>query len=335
MKDPKVSIIVTTYNRSQLLKRAILSALDQNYGNFDLHIVDDASCDETRQVAESVLAGHEDRHYWRHEERKGLSAARNTGIARSSGDYIAFLDDDDEWKPECIEKRVELLMNLNPNQREKLGVVYCGCEVHTGYERGTTYNMPKIEGDIKENICARGLSTIPSSCLFPRVVLERIGGYDETLFSSVDHDIWMNLAAHGYYARYVNEPLVITYHLRKHKSMVTNTIPRIRGVEQYLTKWTPTYQNWFGKEGARKYIQRYRTRVLGGLLGQKLCNGELREAYCLFRHIVSQNRWSPIELVLLIRLIGCKILRMCVPRKVIDKVKSALSEDSIFIKKRR
>lgn len=326
MKNARVSIVITTYNRPRFLKRAILSALDQNYGNFDLHIVDDASCDETRQVVESVLAGHDNVHYWRHEERKGLSAARNTGIVRSSGDYIAFLDDDDEWKPECIEKRVDLLMNLNPGDRKKLGVVYCGCEIHIVSESRITYNMPKIEGNIKEQICTGDLWTIPSSCLFPRTVLEAIGGYDETLFSSVDHDIWMNLAAHGYCARYVNEALVVTYHLRQHKSMVSNTIPRIRGVEQYLTKWASTYQNWFGKERARRYIQRYRTRVLGGLAGQKLCSGDFREACRLVRHVVGRNRWSPIELVLLVRLIGCKILRMCVPGKVIDKVKGEMSK---------
>lgn len=58
----------------------------------------------------------------------------------------------------------------------------------------------------------------------------------------------------------------------------------------------------------------------------KKSNGNLREAYDLFRHIVDRNRWSPIELVLLVRLIGCKILRMCVSGKVIDKVKGEMSK---------
>lgn len=323
MNQPAISVIITTHNRAEISPKAIESVIAQTYDNYDVHIVDDASCEETRQVVESVLAGHDNVHYWRHEERKGLCAARNTGIAKSQGDFIAFLDDDDEWKPECIEKRIDLLMSLNPGDREKLGVVYCGCEIHIVSESRITYNMPKIKGNIKEQICTGDLWTIPSSCLFPRTVLEAIGGYDETLFSSVDHDIWMNLAAHGYCARYVNEALVVTYHLRQHKSMVSNTIPRIRGVEQYLTKWASTYQNWFGKERARRYIQCYRTRVLGGLAGQKLCSGDFREACRLVRHVVSRNRWSPIELVLLVRLIGFNILRTFVPVKLMDKVKDA------------
>lgn len=76
-------------------------------------------------------------------------AARNTGIAKSKGEFIAFLDDDDEWKPDSLEKRIALLEKLSEKEQEELGVVYCGCETHILHENRDTYNMPKIEGNIK------------------------------------------------------------------------------------------------------------------------------------------------------------------------------------------
>jgi len=327
VNGPKVSIVITTYNRPRFLERAIRSVLEQSYRNFDLHVVDDGSSDETLSVIGSMLANHGKMHHWRHDERKGLAATRNTGVAHSSGKYIAFLDDDDEWKPECLEKRIGLLMKLDPTKCKKLGVIYCGCEVHIVPENRITYNLPKIQGDIRDSICTRGLSTIPSSCLFPRDILERIGGFDESLASSIDHDIWMSLASHGYHAYAVKEPLVVTYHTKKRKSAVTDTSARIQGVEQYLAKWTQTYEDWFGTQGAQRYIQRYRRNVLGGLAGQKLSDGAIGQAWRLIQHIVLRNGRSPASSVLLAGLVGRYLARRCVPGKMIDWVKGTRSQN--------
>ena len=78
MNWPRVSVIVTTYNRFELVQRALKSVLMQGYANFDVHVVDDASEDETRHVLEPIAAGNDRIFYWRHEKRSGLSAARNT-----------------------------------------------------------------------------------------------------------------------------------------------------------------------------------------------------------------------------------------------------------------
>jgi len=321
MNIPKVSIVITTRNRPGLLKRALGSALHQMYQNFEIHVVDDASSDDQRCSIENLFAGCKKVHYWCHGNRRGLAAARNTGIAKSSGDYIAFLDDDDEWKPECVTKRIALLQDLPPDERKRLGVVYCGCEIRILHENRITYSLPKMQGNIKDFICAHGPSTIPSSCLFPKEVLERIGGFDEHLLSSIDHDIWMNLATQGYYACSVKEPLVITYHVRRRNSMVTDMEPRIQGVEQFLKKWRVTYEEWFGREGARRFIRHYRTRVLGDLAGKKLIEGELRESTHLMFHVIDRNGWSISSSSLLIWLVGRNIVRMLLPSKVIEIAK--------------
>lgn len=317
-----VSIVVTTMNRPELVLRAIRSVFAQTFPDYDLHVVDDGSTDQTSEVVEQFLSGRENAFYWRHESCRGLCAARNTGIAKSKGDFIAFLDDDDEWKPEALEKRVELLEEISEKGREKLGVIYCGCEIHILHENRITYNMPKIEGNIRKYIIDNDLSTIPSSCLFPKKVLQKIGGFDEGLLSSVDHDIWMNLASHGYHAFAIKEPLVVTYHTKRHKSMVIDSCPRMQGVEQYLTKWAPTFEEWFGGKESKSYIQYYRTRVLGGLAARKLVERDFGEAAALLRHVVVRNRYSLKSFKFLLKLIGVNLVRTIVPDKVIEYVKN-------------
>jgi glycosyltransferase involved in cell wall biosynthesis len=92
---PLVSVILPTYNRASMLPRAISSALNQNYSNIELIVIDDCSSDET----ETVVRSFEDPRiiYERLEKNSGGSAARNFGIEISLGEFIAFLDDDDEW----------------------------------------------------------------------------------------------------------------------------------------------------------------------------------------------------------------------------------------------
>jgi len=321
MSPPKVSVIITTHNRPNLLQRAIRSVLEQRYDNYDLHIVDDASDDNTPQAIETIVGANDQVFYWRHEERRGLSAARNTGIARSDGEYIAFLDDDDSWKPECIAKRVGLLQELSLEQRVMLGVIYCGCEIHMLDENRIIYNLPKIDGDIKEHIIGRDLVTIPSTCMFPRAVLEQVGAFDEGLCSSVDHDIWMKLAVHGYQALAVKKPLVVTCHSKNKRTMVSQTNSRICGVEQYLTKWKPTFNEWFGEKCAKKYVEHYRIRVLGGLGARKLVEGSGHEAACLFRHVVLINNYSVKTFSCLLLLLLRNLVIAVVPAKIIDKYK--------------
>ena len=92
---PTVTIIIPTYNRAHLLGRAIRSVLTQTFHNWELIVVDDASTDNTKEVAYSFQDPRI--HYLCHETNRGGPAARNTGIREARGLYIAFLDSDDEW----------------------------------------------------------------------------------------------------------------------------------------------------------------------------------------------------------------------------------------------
>lgn len=104
------SVIICTYNRVALLPRAVESLRSQTYRNFDVVILDDGSTDHTRQFAEQLI--QMDRRFrYRYQKNGGLSAARNAGIAASTGSYITFLDSDDEYAPDHLANRAAYLAN--------------------------------------------------------------------------------------------------------------------------------------------------------------------------------------------------------------------------------
>lgn len=318
---PKISVVIPTCNRSGLLPRAINSVLSQTYSNYELHIVDDASEDNTIEVVHSLINGRRNVFFWQHEKNKGLSASRNTGVLHASGDYVAFLDDDDEWKPDRIKKQIELLDKLNKPNKDALGIIYCGCEIHISDENRVAFSEPKISGNIKEYLLKNNLGTIPSTFLFPKTVLEKLGGFDENLTSSIDHDIWMKLAEAGCHAYFVNEPLVITYENKGLISMVTNSKQRINGVEQYLSKWRKTYKDWFGFKEGKRYIMRYRTRVLGRLACKKLCEKKVKESFSLFSHVILKNKFALSEMTILLWLLFRTTLKHYTPPRLVNYLK--------------
>ena len=103
---PKVSVVIPTHDRAHLVGRAIRSVLAQTFQDFEIIVVDDCSVDNTKEVVQS-LADSRIR-YLRHEINRGGSAARNTGIGAARGEWIAFLDSDDEWLPKKLEKQLEM-----------------------------------------------------------------------------------------------------------------------------------------------------------------------------------------------------------------------------------
>jgi glycosyltransferase involved in cell wall biosynthesis len=216
--------------------------------------------------------------YIRHKRNKGLAAARNTGLEQASGEFVAYLDDDDEWKADRIEKQVQLLSDLSQSQRDKAGVVYSRHETRYPNETVVSDAGPYNSGSLRDSIIyQRKLTTPPSSFLFRKSALEAVGGFDEQLPSSIDHDIWMALADAGYHAYYVDEPLV--YNSKEgHNNMVTNTEPRIQGVLQFAEKWRAVFKEWMGNRRGNEFVDRYVARVLAQLSGEKAQAGEWREA---------------------------------------------------------
>lgn len=200
----KVSIIIPTYNRADVLVTSIQSVLQQSYTDFELLIVDDGSTDNTDIVVGSI---HDDRiRYLKMPENKGVAAARNEGIRQAKYDYIAFQDSDDHWKPEKLEKQMACL-----TQKPETGLLYCPYECQKA--DGSTilvpdHNIPSEEkqGNIYRYMLLRNTIGTPS-VLLRRQCLEESGLFREALTCLEDWELFLRIARDHEIA-FQEEPMV-------------------------------------------------------------------------------------------------------------------------------
>jgi len=192
-----VSVVIPTFNSSKYLKEAVESVLSQTYPHLELIVVDDGSTDETREALVPFFSDHRVRYFY--QENKGGAAARNLGIREARGEFIAFLDHDDVWLPEKIEKQLALFQN------EKVGLVYSGSE-RFGQPRTELRFRPSTRplsdyfrrGHIYRNLLSANF--IPtSSVVIRRSVLDRTGPFLEQIGPSRlwycdDYELWLRIA---------------------------------------------------------------------------------------------------------------------------------------------
>lgn len=146
-KDILVSVVIPTYSRNTTLERAINSALEQTHENIEILVVDDNPSDsEWRASTEKLMKKFSDNEkvvYVQNVQNLGGSGARNEGIKRAKGEYVAFLDDDDEYFPERIEKQLNLFLTSN---NDKLALVFCDAVMTYGRDEIVCYTRPHYKG---------------------------------------------------------------------------------------------------------------------------------------------------------------------------------------------
>ncbi len=179
---PSVSVVIPTHNRAALVQRAISSVLAQTHRDLELIVVDDASTDHTRQVVATV----EDARirYVRHQTNGHASASRNTGIAHARGEYLAFLDDDDEWAPTKLAVQLALLRKSPP----EIGLVYCWLDYVDAENRIVSELRPTLKGDVFLDVLDMQRLGNSSTLLLRRHIAEEVEGFDETLPRGNDGD---------------------------------------------------------------------------------------------------------------------------------------------------
>lgn len=202
---PQLSVIIPTYNRAGFLEEALQSVLNQSYfesvprDDWDLIVIDDGSTDSTRQCVKSFGPGV-DYHFMPH---SGVSAARNRGLSLAAGEFIAFLDSDDLWKPEKIDEQMTY-MHSHPD-----AVVCCTEEIwiRNGKFVNPKKKHRKSSGMIFDKVLPLCLLSL-SSALFRKRVFKEIGNFDETLPACEDYDLGIRIAAH-YPMAFLEKPLII------------------------------------------------------------------------------------------------------------------------------
>ncbi|MBC2715380.1 MAG: glycosyltransferase [Desulfobacteraceae bacterium] len=199
LNTPLVSVIIPTYNRAWALKKAIDSVLEQDYKNFELIVVDDGSTDDT----EALIKAYEKSVKFIQQPNLGVSAARNKGIAVSSGALVAFLDSDDYWYPEKLSAQVEFF-NANPD------ALICQTEeiwIRNGKKVNPKKKHQKLSGMIFIPSLALCLIS-PSAVMMRKNLFAKIDAFDESLPACEDYDLWLRITCR-YPVQLIDTPLTV------------------------------------------------------------------------------------------------------------------------------
>ncbi len=204
---PRVSVVIPTYNRENYITETIESVLAQTYRDFEIIVVDDGSTDNTRQAVGTFR--DDSRVNYIYQENQGVSAARNTAIRASRGEYIAILDSDDIWLKDALEKRVEVL-----DKYPGVGLVFGQSRLMdadgTVYRvRGSSFmNSSGIvdrTAQIKELLF--GCNILPSASMIRGSCFDEVGVFHNDLTFAEDRLLFIRLTKR-YQVAYISEPLV-------------------------------------------------------------------------------------------------------------------------------
>lgn len=192
MQDaPLVSIILPTYNRASMLREAIDSVLAQTFADWEMFVVDDGSSDETLPYLRSLR----DRriHVIERQHTANPSTLRNVAIARSSGRYVAFLDDDDLWAPQKLEVQLLRLQSQSQARWSYTYVSWIDAE-HAAYRMAADTVRQPWEGWIFEYLLEGTAWVALPTVIAERSLLAEAGGFDDRLRFSHDYDLWLRLS---------------------------------------------------------------------------------------------------------------------------------------------
>ena len=181
----KVTVIIPTFNRGYCLAESIQSVLDQDFTDFDLIVVDDGSTDNTPEI----MGQFSDVQQIRLEENRGVSFARNQGIAVAKGEWISFLDSDDLWEKKKLATQIKWVENNSNHHAIYTDEIW----VRNGVRVNAMNKHRKYSGDIF-CYCLPLCIVSPSSVLLHTELLSEVGGFDESMPVCEDYDLWLRIA---------------------------------------------------------------------------------------------------------------------------------------------
>jgi len=217
---PKVSAIIPAYNRADFLPRSIGSVLNQTFRDLELIVVDDGSTDNTKEVVEEFSRKDNRVKYIWQPNFGGPAGPRNTGIKHATGEFIAFLDSDDEWTTKKIEEQISLFEN------SPVSIGFVGCNYFLKTPTMTAgYKLPlDADGEVFENLLKHDFIGTATIIMIKKGVFDDVGGYDEQLKCAEDTDLWLRIAEKYKFA-FVDNFLAV-YHVHGN-----NTLLRFNGLD--------------------------------------------------------------------------------------------------------
>lgn len=242
----KVSVIIPTHNRPELLKKAVYSVLNQTYKDIEVTVVDDGLEKRADKAIEELNDSRVK--YIQHQEEKGGSVARNTGIRASTGQFIAFLDDDDEWLPNKLE------LQMKEFEKTSQDVGFCFSAVTNVFDdKEENTKVPEGVKNYFESTLARSKTFLTVTLIIRKNVFDDIGLFDEKLPSHQEADLIIRIAK-KYKGLGINLSLVRVNMLSNHDSVGKSIKKGIVGKEIILSKHWEDFKNR-PKILARKYFE--------------------------------------------------------------------------------
>lgn len=239
-KNVTVSVIIPTHNRPQQLLKAVRSVLKQSFQDFEIIIVDDASRDA---IVQNCIEFQDQRiEIIRNDQSEGGSRARNRGIFKSRGRYIAFLDDDDIWQPQKLEEQLKLLHD-NPE------AIACSAAYTVHYPLNIKRIVCPPETITLTHLLENNTLGGSSVCLCDAQIIKQLGGFNARLRSAQDWDVWVRLRMQGDIVT-VTKPLV-DYFVHFDARISNNMQAKYQGSRRFYF----LYKNIMTKEAKQKNLQ--------------------------------------------------------------------------------
>ncbi|MDA3838156.1 MAG: glycosyltransferase family 2 protein [Candidatus Delongbacteria bacterium] len=235
-----VSIIIPTHNRAELLKRAIESALNQTYSKHEIIVIDDGSTDNTKEIVDSFKNMRIK--YLKNESSLGGAGTRNVGIKHSSGEFIAFLDDDDIWYNNKLELQIKKI-------RESEEAVLCTCGLRVLYSKSKLkyFNFPKLKDVDFNSMLFNNRVGITSTALVKKAAIDEVGPFDISLPAREEYELWIRLSKIGKLVS-VNKPLLDYYIHEDQKQISANINKFIKANKLIQQKYSADYKQFSSKK---------------------------------------------------------------------------------------
>jgi colanic acid/amylovoran biosynthesis glycosyltransferase len=267
---PLVSVVIPIFNREKQIVQALKSIQNQTYSNWEAIVVDDASQDQTMAVLREAASSDPRIQFIQHKYNKGAQAARNTGIRAAKGEWIAFLDSDDQWLPDSLESRMELLLKEHSN------VVYSYSYIVQKDKPMQMYYVPAYWGSVYKDVLKKDGPTF-QSLIVKKTALEQIGYLDEKIVAFQEWDTAIRLAEHNKFS-FLPKPTFI-YDYTCEDSISRDSIRGAKGYGQILRKhfWKMLWHggvgtigyhysiiaNWYKTGGNEDLFKKYRLKSIG------------------------------------------------------------------------
>lgn len=266
-----VSVVIPTHNRCTLLKRAIESVRNQTYSDLEIIVVSDASTDGTDSLVEDLIRIDERIEYIKMEKPEGGNAARNRGIHAAKGEYIAFLDDDDEWLPDKLKLQLNVI-----SENKGIGLVYTGVHVIYVNEKVEYNTKARESGDLSKRILLDNCIGTTSTVMCRKEVLLNVGLFDTSLRALQDYDLWIR-CCQRYAVGIVPMELIYYYNYtsnKKDNTQVSSSTEKYAEAIEYINK---KYDSLFNKLPEDKKREK-RLNDLALLINKSLRNENRKDA---------------------------------------------------------